>query len=249
MLRSLVFPAAVVLILGFLPVAGAQDNARAVVERAIAAHGGAARIDKYQAVHARAKSTIYLGNLEIPVKMETFIQLPDRFKIVMEMDVQGQKLNMTQILTGDKGSVTINGKTDPATDVMLTQLKETQFAERAVRLTPLLRDPAFELTGLGESKFEDKPVQGVQVRRKGFNDIRMYFDKASGLLVRLEKKAMDSNMKEVMQEDIYSDFRDVQGVKRPMKVRMNHDGKKFLEGEMVEIQPLDRLEDVVFAKP
>jgi hypothetical protein len=248
MRRAFRFAAVTASLVLLIPAARAQ-NARAIIEKGIAAHGGAEQIDKRQAVHAKAKSRLFLSGLEVPMLMETYVHLPGRFKIIMEMDIQGMKLTMVQVLDGDQGWVSINGKTDAANEAMLAQLKDTQFTERVVRLTPLLRDPDFELTDLGESQFEGQAVLGVKVACKGFNDMRLFFDKATGLLVRTTRTAIDPNMKEVVQEDVYSDFRDIGGVKRPMKVRITHDGQKFLEGEMTEVRPLDKLDDSVFARP
>jgi hypothetical protein len=229
--------------------ARAEESAKVTIAKAIEAHGGAARIDRRQAVQARARTILTVGDTDIPVQFETFVQLPGKFKNVMQMEFQGQKVMLIQVLDGDQGWININGQTQVANEQLLAQMKEGRFAEQVIRLTPLLRDTRFELSALGETQVNDRPVIGVKVAHEGFNDIHVYFDKATRLVVKTQRRTLDSSMKEVLQEEFYGDYREIDGVKRPMKVLITHDGKKFMQGEMIEVKPLDRFDDGVFARP
>src|SRR5947208_1445610 len=61
-------------------------------------------------------------------------------------------------------------------------------------------------------------------------EIRMCFDKESGLLVKSAHKGMgpgdDGQPKEVEEESFASDYKKVSGVQVPTKIVVNHDGKK-----------------------
>ena len=59
----------------------------------------------------------------------------------------------------------------------------------------------------------------------------------------------DGAGKEVVQEEFYSDFEDVKGYKRPMKVAAYRGGKKIMEAEMTDVQYLDKVDDAEFTKP
>jgi hypothetical protein len=89
----------------------------------------------------------------------------------------------------------------------------------------------------------------VQFSQRDFADVKLFFDMETGLLGRTERKTKDGEGNEVVQEQIYSDFKDVQGARLPMKMLILQNGKRFLQGEMIEVKPLDRLDDSVFAKP
>jgi hypothetical protein len=249
MRRWWMFSVAAILLAALTAQARAQDTARGLLERAVHAHGGAAQIDKRQAVHARAKSTLSTGGLELPVTQETFIQLPDKFKITTEIDVGGLKTTMIQVLNGDKAWVRFNDQVQPANDDLLNQMREMQHLEKIVRLTPLLRDRNYELELLPETRFDDKPYLGLKVSYKGRNDVKLFFDKTTGMLTRTERRTATSDGKEVVEEQVYSEFKDVQGSRMPMKILILQDGKKFLLGEMIEVKPLEKLEDSIFERP
>jgi hypothetical protein len=54
---------------------------------------------------------------------------------------------------------------------------------------------------------------------------------------------------EFTSEEVFEDFRKIDGALVPHKVTIKRDGKVFLESELTEIQGFDRLDDALFAKP
>ena len=67
---------------------------------------------------------------------------------------------------------------------------------------------------------------------RGHKDVVLRFDRMSGLLIGAERRTLDPNtLREVVQEEIYGDYKDVAGLKKPMKVTVNKDGKKYLQAE------------------
>ena len=89
------------------------------------------------------------------------------------------------------------------------------------------------------------------MERKDHRDVNLFFDKESGLLIKVETKIKDfmAGGQEVTEETIRSDFKEIDGRKVPMKFVINHDGKLYVDGEATEFKFHDKLEDNVFAKP
>jgi hypothetical protein len=113
-----------------------------------------------------------------------------------------------------------------------------------------LKDSAYELSGLGETKVLDKPAVGIRVSRRGHKDINLYFDKDSGLLVKFDHRTMDfKTMQEVSVEHIVAEYQDKDGLKEPKKGIVNRDGKRFIEAEVVEVKYLDNIDDTQFSRP
>ena len=50
-------------------------------------------------------------------------------------------------------------------------------------------------------------------------------------------------------EVLYSDYKDISGVKYPMKVTSYVEGKKAIELEITKIEFTEKLDDSIFAKP
>jgi hypothetical protein len=78
-----------------------------------------------------------------------------------------------------------------------------------VGLTALLTDKGFTLTPLADIKVNDQPAAGLKVSYKGQPDIRLYFDKETGLPIKYAYQAKRSgDKKEVLHETILSDYRE-----------------------------------------
>ncbi|HME90451.1 MAG TPA: hypothetical protein VKE49_03445, partial [Myxococcaceae bacterium] len=70
----------------------AQEEVRSIIDKAIRAHGGEEKLAKVKAVRAKSKGTIHFGGARAAYTNTESWQLPDRIKVVTEIDNQGQKL-------------------------------------------------------------------------------------------------------------------------------------------------------------
>ena len=181
--------------------------------------------------------------------VETVVQLPGQFKNVFQVEIKGKKQTVVQVLNGDMGWMAIDGQAVPLDAGKLAALKESFYAEQAARLTPLLRDKNYRLSSLPESKVDGRPALGVKIVHVGRPDISLYFDKATGLLVKSERRSKEAGKKEVLQEEIFRDYKELKGVKRPTKFAVLRDGLKFMEGTVIDFMPLDKVDAKEFAKP
>lgn len=228
----------------------ADDESKAVLEKGIKALGGEAKLVKLRAGRSKTKGNLEINGSTIPFTGDSTMQLPDRLKIVMQLDANGQEIRIVQVVDGDKGWINANGQTMDLPDVLLGELKESLYAAKVETLVPLLKEKGFILTSLGESKIDDRPAQGVKVASAGHKDIELYFDKENGLIVKRSRTALDgSTMQEILQESSFRDYKDVDGLKRPTKIAIQNDGKKFLDGEMSDYKFVDKFEASEFAKP
>ena len=134
-------------------------------------------------------------------------------------------------------------------DSLATEVRETMQLNRIVRLVPLLRDKSYVLQPLGEVKVEDQPALGVKATVKGHRDVRLFFSKANGLLIKTEHVTGDDAGKTVVQEEFYSDFKDDQGYQRPMKITAYRNGKKVMEADVLDVKYLDKVDKAEFTKP
>lgn len=227
--------------------AGAQD-CRALVERAIQAHGGAERLARWQAVSSRSRGTLHAGG-GASFTAESFTQLPDQMKTVLRLQAGGQETVQAQVLNGDRAWSAVNGQTRELDAAGVRELKEAVYAERIAGLL-VLREPAYSLEPMPEVSVAGRPALGVRVTSPGHREVRLYFDWDSGLLVRLGSAVLDpASGLELPQEKVFGRFQEIDGVQRPTRVIVYRQGKVYLEVDVAEIRPVGRLPDSFFALP
>jgi hypothetical protein len=230
---------------------GAEDEARAIIDKAVKAHGGLDKIEKFKksAIQMRGKGTVHeLGGFEIT--LEGFGQ-DSLSKEVVEGEVAGQKFNQTVLMDGKKLHLFINGKEYKLDEKRADALaREHAHQEAVMELVFANKKTGYKLSPLGEVKVNDKPAVGVRVSSEGYKDINLFFDKASGLLVKTEARTIDvQSGDEKTEEKLLSDYKETEGVQRPTKVVVLRDGKKLLTLQIDEIKAVDKFDKDFFTKP
>ena len=232
--------------------AAAQDEARAVIEKAIQASGGPAQLAKLKAVRATSKGEIESMGLNGTYTADSLNQ-KGQMKFAMELEISGQKVAVTQIWNKDKGWIQVNAggtmMTIDIKDELAEAMKEAVHHQGIERLTPLLEDKAYTLSFLGEVKVRGKSALGVKVSSKDHKEVNLYFDKESGLLAKRDGTGLGPDQKEANQEIFYSEYKEFDGLKQPTKLEVHSDGKKFMTSEVSEYKFVDKFDDSEFDKP
>jgi len=221
------------LLLSCLVLAGAnrvwandREMALAVIDKAIKAHGGEDAMARAQIAVRSATGKMSPFGKEVPFADEIHLQLPDRFRINLVMGSGDQKARFLLVVNGDKGWQSTGGMSMELGKERLEELLEEAYVFSLTTYLPLKKDNVFELATLPEIKVNDQPAVGVKVARKGRPDVKLHFDKQSGLLVRIERRAREGGVL-VDKEYIYSEHKEFDGIKMATKHIENVNGRKF----------------------
>ncbi|HJZ59013.1 MAG TPA: hypothetical protein VKE74_28980 [Gemmataceae bacterium] len=231
--------------------ARADDDAaaaRALVDKAVRAHGGQAELEKLPGVTIKFKGTFHGMGQAIPFTGEIATLGRDQQRIEIVAEAGGQKFRIVNVLNRDKGWARAADNTKELDKEDLAEAQEQAYAGWVATLVPL-KDKAFTLSTIGQVEIEKRPALGVKVSAKDRRDVDLYFDKETGLLVKTETRVKDDTGQEVVQETFLSDHKEVQGTQHAMKFTVKRDGKLYVEVEVSECQLAEKLEDSVFAKP
>jgi hypothetical protein len=229
--------------------APAQDDAKAILDKAVKVHGGSEKLGKIKLQQSKAKGNVESAAGLLDFTQESTVQHPNKFKEVVHVNVNGQQIDVTTIYNGKEGWINVMGQTMPLEGDLLEAVKDSIDTLALARLA-FTGGQDFELTALGESKVNDKPSAGVKVARKGHKDVNLYFDKGTGLLSKIEHRVKDPmGGQEVTEERIILEYQDVDGMKVGKKVTVNRDGKKYMDAEVTDIKFFDKADDSAFEKP
>lgn len=220
-----------------------EDEARALIEKSIQAIGGDKALVKHNATVSSDKGTYYGMGDGLPYTGKYSLQFPDQ----MRMEVENV---FTIVFNGKQGWISSMGDVKEMTK---EQFETHQHDQRAGYMTSLvpLKDKAFTLKLLKDAKVGEQETRVVEASRKDWPTVKLFFDKGTGYLVKIEfkTKSAELNFKEVTIDHVYSDFKEVDGVKVPHKMVMSRDGKKFVESEVTSYKAVGTLDPKVFAKP
>jgi hypothetical protein len=224
-----------------------KDDAKAILDKAIKAQGGEDKLAKPKCVTMKIKGKYYgpgAGDDGIEYTME-ISTTPSKRRI--DMEAGGGIFKFSTVYNGDKGWRKLNDDTTDLDKEGLEEVKHDLYLDKVTSLVPL-KEKDYKLEALAECKVGKKAAVGIKVTHKGNRDVSLFFDKESGLLLRLDTSVKDMG-EEHNQETVYSEHKEFDGRKMPTKVVINRDGKLYVEGETSEVKFPEKLEDNVFAKP
>lgn len=223
-------------------------DARAIVAESIAAMGGQAKLSKFKGYAAKIKGEIHTQAIKIPFTGTVATQGADQQKIALELQIDGQKTAIVQVLNRSQGWVKANESTNEMDMDKLAQTLEEAHAGWVASLVPL-KDKAFTLSKLADVQVDGKPAVGMKVSHAGRRDVELFFDKKTHLLVKTETRVKDEEKgQEVTQESFLSSY-DGKDVKQALKLTIKRNGSLYLEAELSDVKLEEKLDDSVFAKP
>jgi hypothetical protein len=229
---------------------GGQPNARSIIDKAIRAQGGEKKVArlKIMRIKVSGKGSFVAGRGETQFTLEDTWRMPDLYKTVMQMELGGKTFVQTQVVSGERGWISINGQTQPLTNEALVEIKEQKYAEDLDRLLSL-EEKKYQLSIVDTIVVDGRRAVGIRVQSTGHRDVVLYFDKGSGLLVKRQQLIAGRQKMLTVQEVFFKDYKEIEGVKHWTTIEARHDGKKFLEGKVVTLEFLSSLDENQFAQP
>src|SRR5438128_1054638 len=126
-MRRMLLPLLTAILLGLVAGVRAEEGVKAILARAIKAHGGEEALSKYKAGQAKTKGKLKVpGAGEVEFTQEVSTMQPDKFKESLEFEIANQKVTVVTIANGDKASIEANGKAIEVTDNIKKALKDAQ---------------------------------------------------------------------------------------------------------------------------
>jgi hypothetical protein len=124
---------------------------------------------------------------------------------------------------------------------------ERMHSESMALLYPALADDGYQFSLIPNARIGDRPVDGVLVKHDGRRDVRLYFDPQTRLLAKTGYSITES-AKDIFQETVLEDYREIDGVQRPGRAIVSWDGAERSTREMSDFRAAERATDE-FAEP
>ncbi len=240
----------VLLIAAFLSIMGAtrQTDATAILDKAIAAVGGAEKLGNVKAMTWKAKGTVSFQGNDNPMTISATAQGIDHMRQEFESEFGGNKVKFITVLAGDKGW-RVFGDNKMEMDNIGNEKRTAYLAVIPVTLLAL-KGEKYKLDALPEEKIGEKAVTVLKVTTPDTKEFKIYFDKETGLPTRTVAKVLGFQGEEFTQETNFSEYKDLGGIKKATKVSSKRDGEKFMDQEITEFVTLDKEADAkTFAEP
>jgi len=220
-----------------------------VLDKAIKALGGEEKLKKVGAISWKSKVTITFNGNSNELTSHATIQGLNHFRSEFEGEFGGNPSKGVTVLNGDKGWRKFGDNKMDLDDEALAVEKRRVYLQVIPTLLMPLKGKGFKLEGVAEEKVGDKPAAGIKATGPDGKDFTLYFDKESGLPVKLVAKVVGFGGDEYTQETTYKDYKEFDGIKKATKADSKRDGEDFIKSELTEFKVLDKVDPKTFSEP
>jgi hypothetical protein len=240
------FPGALALALAWPAHAADPAELKPLIDRVLTAYGGESKL---RGVQAYVEKTAFTGPDGPNATLVRYVQLPDRLRLESEFESQGKRVKCALVYAGSSGWKHMEGQ--PTID------RRSPFKGRSEPLRYVgprawlrLKDPAYTLTPLGEATVGDRRVFGIGLKPPNDREEKHFFDKESGLLLKVERTlSYPAGKPPVLEETLYSRYEVVDGIPVAREITNKEGGKTTQRIEVVEFRFAQELDARLFQKP
>jgi hypothetical protein len=230
--------------------ARAEDkNTTEILDKAIKALGGAEKLGKAEITSEKSHGKLTIEGNENTISGHAITQGIDRRRSEFEGEFNGNKFKGLSILNGDKGWRVFGDMVMEMDQDAVKNEKRTVYLSAASDLVVPLKGKGFKVESAPEEKVGGKPAAVIKATGPDGKDFTLYFDKETGLPVRMVAKVAGWMGDEYTEDVLLSDYKEFDGIKKATKVSVKRDGDPFLELEVTEFKVLDKVPSDTFAEP
>jgi len=226
-----------------------EAQVKQVLDKAIKALGGEEKLSKAENITWKSKGKITIEGNQNEFSSEATAQGFDHFQSMFEGEFNGNKVKGVAVLNGEKGWRKFGDQSmDMDPDAVKNEKRTVYLMVVPATIVPL-KSKGFKVESAPDESINGKPAAALKVTGPDGKDFTLYFDKESGLPVRLVGKVIGFNGEEYLQESTFSDYKDFGGFKKASKTSMKRDGESFVESEITDFKVLDKVPAETFAEP
>jgi hypothetical protein len=241
--------AALALVVGTAAVR-ADDQAviQRIVDKAIKAAGGEAKLKKFRATVWRNHCLVYGPAGVVESAGEYALDTLDRYRSDVTTTDHGRTSRRITVQCGRKCWVSDNGNTVAVSKSYLKGVMAGNFSVVMANNPANLKNHALKLSLVDPIKIGDRLAVGLMVVHPKGPVVTLYFDQEKGLVLKAVSSDFEGGRR-VVHETVYTYHREVQGVWIPFKASTFENGRLASEMQLLEIRMKDRLDPKLFARP
>jgi len=224
-------------------------EAVAVIDKAVKALGGVEKLDAAGVVTWKTKGKVTLEENENKFSTKITAQGLDHFRQEFEGEFAGNSIKGVTVLDGDKGWRKFGDDATKLEDDGLANERRMVYLQLVPQEPSLMKRKDFRIESTEDERVDGKPATMIKATGPDGKEFQVYFDKSSGLPVKLTASVTDLQGHEFKQEETYSNYRDFDGIKRATRVENKRNGKKFLDYEITDYKRVEKVDSKAFAEP
>ncbi len=211
-----------------------DEEARALLERVIAAQGGLAALERLKDYYSKGEGTLYQQGQSFDVVVENWIVLPQMMRQELTISLGGQRFKVVYLWNGEQGWIRQGGRWQEMPAELVAEIQKGIAFDPL--FTPLFighEGFRFAYRGTEEVEVEGSPLvaEVLEVTDAQGNTARFYYGGEPLRLLRIVEESGERTEK-----TLFSDYREIDGYRVPFVQKTFQDGELTGEYTLTEVK-------------
>jgi zinc protease len=215
-------------------------EAKALLEKALAAQGGFERLAQLRDTYVKVRGSIFQGGQEFKVEGEVWIKLPNKLRQTVKF-AGGQS---TVIYNGAQGWVESGGRMRDLPAQSLAEIRESIELDALLSLWNIAR-AEYKFAIVGTAQVDGQETQILRMTNEQGKSADFYFDLKRFVPLKIVTQTAEGKSK----EQLLSDYRQVEGFWVPFALKTLEDKELTDSFEVLEFTVNTGVGDEQFEKP
>jgi hypothetical protein len=190
----------------------------------VKASGGATSFKALRSYQWKGEKNVVTPQGELVLTADVVIAMPDRMRVNMTMPMG----EVSYIYDKGKAWMVSAGNAIPAPETLKSELK-TSFWRDLVFLFSMMDHADLSVQYIGPDKVNGESCEVLMFAPKDIKSFKIYVSSKTSLPLKMAYVGPTMTGAPAQTEELFYDFKTVEGMKIPFKVVMNQDGKKAQE--------------------
>lgn len=228
-----------------MPEASDTDVAKAkeILDASVEAHGGIEKLKAVKNIVSDAETTVNTPMGPMDLKVVLYLVYPDK----MRQDISTPQGKMNIVFDGEAAFALSSMGTQPLPPEMNISLKDAAFRDTIPLLTNLIQND-IPVQYAGTEEVLGKPASVLLVKQPSGEMVKVFISEETHYVVKLAFRETEQGVT-LDKETIYSDFREVEGVKFAYHVVQNINGELYTENRVNSVKLNTELDESLFEVP
>jgi zinc protease len=222
----------------------APSDARELITRAVTAKGGLELLRSIRTVRIESTATVETGGVRTEVPGTTTIQYPGAFRVESQMPAG----RVVQVFAGGRYWIQDARGIGEAPEAVAEQIRGTVQRD-TVPLLLALADGRLDAKRLADVVEAGRAMPAIEIALPGATPLTLMFDPVTGLVVKARYRFRTPPGGDVNVEEIYSDYRDIRGLKVAFKAQVRREGAPAVDRTVRTFDFNVPLDSSLFTKP
>ena len=228
------------------PEASDSDIAKAkeILAATVEAHGGMDLLKAVDNLVLEADNTMMTPGGPVVVQIGIYVLYPDKYR----QDAKTPQGEFSLIYDGEAAYASSMMGTEQLPPEISTSVKDALFRDPIQLLEHLSQNESAQIQFAGSEEVNGTPASILVTEQPSGEMLKIYISEETNYIVKLVYRETEQGVV-LNKENIYSDFRDVDGIKIAYSFIQNIDGNTYIDSRSTSVKLNTEIDETLFERP